>query len=80
MASAHHRHTANQLVVLDESSKDGRTRIRKYGLAYQGAEASTRTSLQLRVVEGSIDGNEFFDFVLHDLVCILCCTCSTATF
>ena len=91
-------YTANQLVVLDESSKDGRTLIRKYGRAYQGAEASTRTSLQrgirysilpaltidgymaVHVVEGSIDGNEFFDFVLHDVVCIRCCTCSTATF
>ena len=39
-------YTADQLVVLDESSKDGRTLIRKYGRAYQGAEASTRTSLQ----------------------------------
>jgi transposase len=81
-------YTADQMVVLDESSKDGRTLIRKYGRAYKGSEASTRTALQrgirysilpaltvdgymaVRVVEGSIDGREFFDFMLHDVVCL----------
>ena len=33
-------YTTNQLVVLDESSKDGRTLIRKYGWAYQFCRAS----------------------------------------
>ena len=78
------------MVVLDESSKDGWMLIRKYGHAYKGGEASTRTALQrgirysillvltvdgymaVRVVEGSIDGCEFFDFVLHDVVCVPC--------
>jgi transposase len=47
-------YTANQLVVLDESSKDGRMLIKKYGRAYQGAGASTITSLKRGSIRYSI--------------------------
>jgi hypothetical protein len=77
-------YNADQMVVLDESNKDGRRLIQKCGPAYKGGEASTRTAFQrsirysilrtlavdgthmaVRVVEGSIDGREFFD--LHNI-------------
>lgn len=78
--------TADQIICLDESSKDGRTLYRKYGRAPAGErptevaplERGTRYSIlpalsldgyiALRVVEGSVDGSEFFDFVLNDVV------------
>jgi hypothetical protein len=80
-------YTADQLVVLDESSKDGRTLIRRYGRAPAGEKAIATVSLDrgirysilpaltidgylaVRAVEGSIDGAEFFDFVVNDVVC-----------
>lgn len=80
------RYTADEMVFLDESSKDGRTVFRKYGRAPQGEQPviqesndrGTRYSIlpaitingyiAVRVIEGSVDGAEFFDFVLDDLV------------
>jgi len=38
-------YSAEQLVVLDESSKDGRTLIRKYGRALSGDDAVLNVSL-----------------------------------
>lgn len=79
-------YTAEQLVVLDESSKDGRTFFRQYGRAVAGSRASAVAPLErgirysilpaltvdgyiaARAVEGSIDGLEFFDFVVEDVV------------
>lgn len=79
-------YTARQMVVLDESSKDGRTILRKYGRAPCGEDPFTELSLDrgirysilpaltvdgyiaVRVVEGSIDGAEFYDFVVNDVV------------
>ena len=81
-------YTAEQMVILDESSKDGRTLIRKYGRAVSGGDPVLTVSLDrgirysilpaltldgyiaVRVVEGSIDGEEFFDFIVNDLVCL----------
>lgn len=80
-----------QFVVLDESSKDGRTLYRRYGRAPAGCRASATAPLErgtrysilpaltvdgyitciaARAVEGSIqvDGLEFFDFVVEDVV------------
>ena len=39
-------YTAEQLVVLDESSKDGRTLIRRYGRAVTGSRASAMAPLE----------------------------------
>jgi transposase len=79
-------YAADQLVFLDESSKDGRTIFRKYGRSLAGERAvevvpldrGTRYSIlpaltlegyiAIRVTEGSIDGAEFYDFVLEDVV------------
>jgi transposase len=79
-------YTAEQLIVLDESSKDGRTFFRRYGRAVAGSRASAMAPLErgarysvlpaltvdgyiaARAVEGSIDGLEFFDFVVEDVV------------
>jgi transposase len=79
-------YTADQLVVLDESSKDDRTIIRRYGRAPSGEDPFMEISLDrgvrysilpaltidgylaVRVVEGSIDGAEFYDFVVNDVV------------
>ena len=79
-------YTAEQMVVLDESSKDHKTLIRKYGQSASGDDAILQVSLDrgvqysilpaltiegyvsVRVVKGSINGEEFFDFVVNDLV------------
>jgi hypothetical protein len=79
-------YTADQLVFLDESSKDDRTILRRYGRAPSGKRAVDAVPLDrgvrysilpaltingymaVRVVEGSIDGAEFYDFVLNDVV------------
>lgn len=84
-------YTAEQLVFLDESSKDDRVVLRRYGRAPSGRDPVNRTSLSkgvrysvlpalslqgylaVRVVEGSIDSAEFFDFVLNDVVSVLSC-------
>jgi len=83
-------YTAEQMIVLDESSKDGRTLIWKYGWATSGQNAVFPVSLDrgvrysilpamtingyiaVRAVEGSIDGAEFFDFVVNDVVSHSC--------
>jgi transposase len=80
-------YTADQMVILDESSKDDRTLIRKYGRAMSGDDPVLTVALDrgirysilpaltldgylaVRAVEGSIDGEEFFDFIVNDLVC-----------
>jgi transposase len=82
-------YTADQLVFLDESSKDDRTILRRYGRAISGQtpvdivrlNRGTRYSIlpaltvdgyiAVRVIEGSIDGAEFYDFVLNDVVSTL---------
>ena len=74
------------MVILDESSKDDRTLIRKYGCALHGNDPVLTVSLDrgkhysilpaltldgyiaIWVVKGSINGEEFFDFVVNDLV------------
>jgi transposase len=74
-------YTAEQLVVLDETSKDNRTIIRKYGQAPSGEDPFVEVPLDrgvrysilpaltingyiaVRVVEGSIDGAEFYDLL-----------------
>jgi transposase len=79
-------YTANQLVFLDESSKDDRTILRRYGQAPSGQAPVDNVSLNrgirysilpaltingymaVRVVEGSIEGAEFYDFVLNDVM------------
>ena len=82
-------YTADQLVVLDETSKDNRTICRKYGRAPSGEDPFAEVSLDqgvrysilpaltidgylaVRVVEGSINGAEFYDFVVNDVVSLL---------
>jgi transposase len=82
------RYTADEIVFLDESSKDGHTAFRKYGRAPRGERPVIQESLDrgtrysilpaitvngyiaVRVVEGSVDGAEFFDFVINDLVSV----------
>lgn len=79
-------YTADQLVFLDECSKDDRAILRRYGRAIRGQPAVENVALNrgvrysilpaltidgymaVRAVEGSIDGAEFFDFVLNDVV------------
>jgi len=79
-------YTADQMVLLDESSKDGHTLFRQYGRAPTGEtpqesmvhDRGIRYSIlpaltldgyiAIHVVKGSIDGEEFFDFVLNDVV------------
>jgi len=80
--------SAEEMVILDESSKDGRTIARRYGRAPVGERPVTTESLDrgirysilpaltvngymsVRVVEGSINGAEFYDFVINDVVII----------
>ena len=79
-------YTADQLVFLDESSKNDHAILRRYGWAIKGQHAIENVSLNrgirysilpaltvdgyiaVRVVEGSINGAEFFDFILNDVV------------
>lgn len=85
------RYTADEMVFLDESSKDGHTIFRKYGRSLRGErpviqqsqDRGTRYSIlpaitvdgyiAVRVVVGSVDGAEFFDFVLNELVSVNGC-------
>jgi transposase len=78
--------TAEQMVFLDESSKDSRTIFCKYGRAPRGERPVVEVSfdrgirysilpaltldgyLAVRVVEGSVDGAEFYDFIVNDVV------------
>jgi transposase len=79
-------YTADQLVFLDESSKDDHAILCRYSRAISGQTARENVSLNkgvrysvlpvltidgyiaVRAVEGSIDGAEFFNFVLNDVV------------
>lgn len=79
-------YTAEQLVFLDESSKDDRTILPRYGWSLSGQTPFDSVRLNrgirysvlpaltidgymaVRVVEGSIDGAEFYDFVLNDVL------------
>lgn len=78
---------ADQVVVVDEASKDDRTLARLYGRAPSGQRATIPANfvrgqrysmvaamgvngyLATRVVEGSVDGDEFFDFIINE-VCV----------
>jgi transposase len=80
------RYSAEQLVSVDESSKDGRTLYRKFGWALKGETGvcsvdfprGQRWSLlpaltvdgyiAKRVIPDSVDGSEFLDFILEDVV------------
>lgn len=77
---------ANQLVFVDETSKDDRTIYRHYGRSVLGQRAcvkhpfarGVRYSLvaaisvdgymSMRVVEGSVDSAEFFNFIIQEVV------------
>jgi transposase len=79
-----------QLVFLDESSKDGRTFWRTHGWSAHGERPvevaphdrgerwsilpalTIKGYIAMRVVPGSVDSTEFYDFVLNDLVRGLC--------
>ncbi|GLB45622.1 putative DDE superfamily endonuclease [Lyophyllum shimeji] len=78
--------TADQMVILNESSKDEKTLVRHYVHTLCGDNPVLNTSLDwgvcysvlpaltidgyiaVRVVEGSIDGAEFYDFVVNDVL------------
>jgi transposase len=77
---------AQQMVFVDETSKDDRTIYRHYGRAPAGQRATLNAnftrgerysivaglSLQgyeaVKVVQGSVDGTEFLDFIIESLV------------
>ena len=79
-------YSTEQMVILDKSSKDGKTLIHRYGQAQSGEDAVIQVSLDCSVqysilpalttdgyiavcaVEGSIDSEVFFDFIVNDLV------------
>jgi len=81
-------YTAEQLVFLDESSKDERTTLPRYGWSLSGQFPFDSVRLNrgirysvlpaltidgymtVRVIEGSIDGAEFYDFVVNDVASI----------
>ena len=82
-------YTVDQLVFLDESSKDKHVVLHRYGHTPSGQEAIHHVSLNcsvqysilpallldgymaVRVVKGSIDGVEFYNFVVNDVVSLL---------
>ena len=80
-------YTARQMVVLDESTKDGQTLIQKYGHAISGQDPFLKLPfsycgiwysilpavtldgyITVWIVEGSIDGAEFYDFIINNMV------------
>jgi len=79
-------YTANQLVFLDESSKDDCTILHRYSRALSGLDPVDTVSLNwgirysilpaltvdgymaVCIVEGLIEGTEFYDFILIDVV------------
>lgn len=87
---------AEQMVFVDESSKDERTIYRRFGRAPKGQDATvsakfvrgTRYSiiaaittegyLATRIVEGSVDGTEFIDYILEEVESHLLQLCSTS--
>ena len=83
MAHAKCHWVAQQLVFVDESSKDDRTIYRHYGRAFSGVCAEIPTQfivaalavdgyLDALVVEGSVDGVDFFDFIVERIVSASC--------
>ena len=78
---------SDQIVCIDESSKNERTLLRRYGRAPRGHRATIIQSYErgdrlsilpamtvegyiaVRVVEGSVNGEVFEDFVVEDVVC-----------
>jgi transposase len=83
-------YTAQQLVFVDETSKDDRTIYRHYGRAPSGMRATIHANFvrgdrysvvaalslrgyeAVRVTPGSVDGDEFLDFIVNDLVRSMC--------
>ena len=79
---------ADQLVFVDETSKDDRTMYRRYGRAPTGSQATVREPfkrgtrysivaalavdgyINQRVVEGSVDGEIFNDFIINEVVSV----------
>ena len=75
--------TANQLIFVDETSKDERTIYRHYGRSVRGERANLSAPFRRgdrfsivaalglegyiaqRVIKGSVDGIEFFDFIVE---------------
>lgn len=78
---------ANQLVFVDETSKDDRIIYRHYGRSLMGTNAIIRAPfcrgkryslvaalsvdgyIGQRAVEGSVDGEQFMEFIIEDIVC-----------
>ncbi|KAF7352249.1 Tc1-mariner class transposase [Mycena venus] len=68
--------TGLEFVTVDESSKDERTLARHYGRSPIGQPAiysasismSVRGYIAMRIVEGSMDAFEFFDFIVEDVI------------
>jgi hypothetical protein len=87
MAEMKEQFVAEQLVFVDESSKDDRTIFRRWGRAPEGRQAehpanfvrgqrySIVAALSLdgyvatEVVEGSVDGPTFIEFITEKVVC-----------
>ncbi|KAL4258543.1 Transposase IS630-like protein [Pleurotus pulmonarius] len=85
-AKVNAHYVAEQIVVVDESSKDERTLYRRYGRAPVGQRADLAAPfvrgeryslvaamglegyLATRVVEGSVDGDEFMDFIINEVL------------
>ena len=79
-------YTADQLMLLDGSSKDDRVLLRRYGRAPSEQEAIHHVSLNRGVqysilpalsfngymAEGSIDGVELHDFVVNGVASLFC--------
>lgn len=77
---------AEQMVFVDESSKDERTIYRRFGRAPKGQAATVKAKfvrgtcysiaaaittegyIATRVVEGSVDGSEFLDYIAEEVV------------
>ena len=77
---------AEQVITVDESSKDDRTIFRHFGRALRGHRASIDADfvrgdrysivaamsvdgyVGTRVVPGSVDGDDFFEFIVEDVV------------
>lgn len=86
MERMNNHYVAEQLVFVDESSKDDRTIFRKFGWAPKGQQAEISTNfvhgtrysiiaaitiggyISTHVVEGSVDGPEFFQYIIEDVV------------
>ena len=83
---------AEQVICVDESSKDDHTIFQHFGCAPHGHQASIDADfihgdyysivaaisvdgyLATQVVPGSVNGDEFFEFIVKDLVCNSLCS------